>query len=291
MPIYNEIWAGPGRNVKRVDGQPQLTTKWYITIHNTSNDATARGEAGYATRRTDGVGAHYFIDNLEVLQSTDTDQCVGHVGSAQGNTRGISYEITGFNSWSRETWLVNVAWHQLAAVIARDCKQFGIPVRLLSIDQMRAFSSSLKGFVTHDMCRRAWGGTDHTDPGPGFPMDHLMALVSDQLNGEDMGWSEVTGDELNPGKVPAGRVLLGTNIAAFGAWNETKAIGAKVDVLADVIEKLADALNAGGGSIDTAAVLRGVDERLAAHRAAIEADTRDAVADLAEGGAAQVRAD
>lgn len=231
MPTYEEIWAGPGRNVKRVNGQPQITSKWYITIHNTSNNATARAEANYAKVRTDGVGAHYFIDNIEVLQSTDTDWCVGHVGSTQGNSRGISYEITGVNGWTREQWMANVAWKELAAVIARDCAQFGIPVRLLTLDQMRAFNSSNKGFVTHNMCRLAWGGTTHTDPGPNFPMDHLLALVGQHLNGDDMeptdkvgyatnasrsygqGWTDAF--NLRDWEIGAGKLVPG---AAEGQW-------------------------------------------------------------------------
>src|SRR5687767_970607 len=115
MPIYYEMWAGPGRNVKRSDGVPIRRDKWYLTIHNTSNDASARDEASYAQRRTDGVGSHYYCDDVEVLQSNDTDLCVGHVGSTQGNDRGLCYEITGVNGWSREQWLSNVAWGKLAA--------------------------------------------------------------------------------------------------------------------------------------------------------------------------------
>lgn len=64
-----------------------------------------------------------------------------------------------------------------------------------------------------------------------------------------------------------------------------------VIALKSVVEQLADIIRQGGGSADTAAILRGVDERLAEQRSAIEADTRDAVADLAEGGASAVRAD
>jgi hypothetical protein len=53
-----------------------------------------------------------------------------------------------------------------------------------------------------------------------------------------------------------------------------------------VIATLANAVNSAGGSVDTAAVLAGIDVRLAA----LAAEQRDAVADLGEGGAAQVRA-
>lgn len=52
------------------------------------------------------------------------------------------------------------------------------------------------------------------------------------------------------------------------------------------IEALAAAINAGGGNVDTAAILA----RLDALQRALTAETRDAVADLGEGGAAQVRA-
>lgn len=59
-------------------------------------------------------------------------------------------------------------------------------------------------------------------------------------------------------------------------------------------EALREALAAvasAGGSVDVAAILAGVDARVAAAVVEIQAETRDAVADLGEGGAQQVRAD
>lgn len=190
MPIYEEIWAGPGRNYKKVDSDgdgarddPMLRAKWYVTIHCTANDASARDEADYAKVRTDGTGSHYYADDVEVLQSTDTSRCVGHVGSDEGNERGLSYEITGVTGWTRQQWLDNVEWGKLAAAMARDCLFFGIPPVLLTHDQMRAFNAQNKGFITHNMARIVWGGTTHTDPGPNFPMDHLLGLVANALGG------------------------------------------------------------------------------------------------------------
>lgn len=289
MPVYDEIWDGPGRNVKRVNGQPQATAKWYVTIHNTSNDATAAQEADYAKVRTDGVGAHYFIDNRQVLQSTNTDYCVGHVGSEQGNSRGISYEITGVNAWTRQQWLTNVAWDQLAAVIARDCAHFGIPVRLLTIDQMRAYNSSTKGFITHNMARLAWGGTTHTDPGPNFPMDHLLALVGGDEMFEQTDRNTATADTWRLLTVlenrPAAEYHLAGEPAPRSEPNQLKA--------------QLDRIEAKGGvtltPADLAAIVAGVAEALSpvivAQTAAIDANTTDAVADLGEGGAAKVRND
>lgn len=62
-----------------------------------------------------------------------------------------------------------------------------------------------------------------------------------------------------------------------------------VIALKSVVEQLAEVIRQGGGSVDTVGILAGVDERLAAHRAAVGADTRDAVADGFERGAAGVR--
>lgn len=62
---------------------------------------------------------------------------------------------------------------------------------------------------------------------------------------------------------------------------------AKLDALIVAFTTLATAITDAGGSVDTAAILAGVDERLAV----LAAEQRDAVADLGEGGAAQVRAD
>lgn len=173
MARYNSIWDGPGRNYsKDSDGDPIRTRKEYIVIHNTSNDGTAEEEASYAKRRTDSVSSHYYVDNNSIRQSLDTDWRAWHVGSDEGNDAGISYEITGTNGKSRSWWLANVAWTKLIAQIRMDCDVHGIVPRALTIGQIQ--DGSMSGIITHDQARRAWGGTDHTDPGENFPMDHLI---------------------------------------------------------------------------------------------------------------------
>lgn len=155
--------------------------KRYIIIHNTANDATARGEADYAKRRTDGVSSHYYGDSVELIQSLNTSYGANHVGSSTGNNYGISYEFTGTNGKSYPWWSSNLAWDKVVTNMALDCQDWGIPARLLTIDQMRDGKS--KGFATHDMARQAWGGTTHTDPGPNFPLDFLIANVGAAMAG------------------------------------------------------------------------------------------------------------
>lgn len=81
----------------------------------------------------------------------------------------------------------------------------------------------------------------------------------------------------------ARRISAGTSL--LGAFDALGRVEIKLDTLLTAVGKI------GTSDPGVAAILAGMDERLAAHRAAVEADTRDAVADAAEGGAAQVRAD
>jgi hypothetical protein len=74
---------------------------------------------------------------------------------------------------------------------------------------------------------------------------------------------------------------------AYFARQFAKRAATESAALRTVIEGLAAVIERAGGSADTAAILAGVDERLAR----LAAEQRDAVADLGEGGAAQVRAD
>lgn len=170
MPIYRDIYDGPPKGYDSNEYH-----KRYIVVHNTANDAPARNEASYAQRRTDSVSSHYYADDERVIQSLDTDKTAWHVGSRTGNRYGISYECTGTNAKSTTWWKANLAWPQLAACIARDCAHWGITPQLLSIDDIKRGKRT--GIITHNQARLAWGGTDHTDPGPNFPMDYLVALV------------------------------------------------------------------------------------------------------------------
>lgn len=155
--------------------------KYGIAIHNTSNDASAESEASYATRRTDGISAHFYADSDSVIQSLDTDARAGHAGSSNGNNHAVAVEITGINGWSRAQWLAGVAWPLLGRVLAEVCRRYGIAVRRASVAEMGA-NPRVRAFYGHDDMRQAWGGTTHTDPGPNFPWDRLFEAVSAALS-------------------------------------------------------------------------------------------------------------
>lgn len=168
--------------------------KFGMAIHNTSNDATDTQEASYATRRTDGVSSQFYVDKDSVTQSLDTRARAGHAGSRNGNENSISWEITGANGWSRQQWLNNVAWDKMgkamAYLILNDPDFKGFEVRRASVREMQ-INPKVKAFYGHDDMRRAWGGTDHTDPGPNFPWDRLFQAVNKYLEGNDMDLNDL----------------------------------------------------------------------------------------------------
>ncbi|GAB3847297.1 hypothetical protein GCM10029963_28510 [Micromonospora andamanensis] len=154
--------------------------KRYIAIHNTSNDASPKGEASYAKRRTDKVSSHFYADPKTVVQSLDTKFDAWHAGSTTGNRHAISWELTGGNSWSEAYWRTVI--DRIAPVLADVCREHEITPRWLTRDEAR--DGKTTGFVTHDDMRRFWGGTTHTDPGPNFPRAYLIAAVKRELAGD-----------------------------------------------------------------------------------------------------------
>lgn len=179
-------------------------TKTGVAIHNTANNASAKAEADYATRRSDSVSSHFYVDKTDVIQSLDTAVKAWHAGSTEGNTQAIAFELVGTNDKSRDWWLANIAWGPLGKVLATLCRTYGIEVRRASPTEMSK-NPKVKAFYGHNDMRLAWGGTTHTDPGANFPWDHLFEVVRDEMGGTDMDVDDI----LNADKVP-NRVNPGT---------------------------------------------------------------------------------
>jgi N-acetyl-anhydromuramyl-L-alanine amidase AmpD len=160
--------------------------KFGIAIHATANTASDTNEAAYATRRPDGTSTHLYVDGDSVTQSLDTTAKAGHAGSGNGNENAYAIEITGLTAWTREQWIARVAWAELgrclAWLIRNDPDLAGFEVRRAGIAEMRS-NPKIKAFYGHNDMRLAWGGTDHTDPGPNFPWERLLQAVNAALDG------------------------------------------------------------------------------------------------------------
>jgi len=120
---------------------------------------------------------------------------------------------------------------------ARDVKKWNIPVRHLTVTEVR---SGVKGFCGHVDITRAFpadGGT-HTDPGPNFPWTRFLNMVRAELApppppeqekpvtqpaDETVKVSKTTGSELFEPDLPAGTVVQEDTLLQLAAIHSQRA--------------------------------------------------------------------
>lgn len=159
-------------------GQPTL-----IVIH--SLEAPARRGLAYdlATGwlQNAGVSPHAITDPGETVDTCSESLVGWHCGN--GNRVGIGLEVTGYAAWSFDQWTSGDAFAAVrldAKRAAEAAKRHGIPIRWLSLSQIR---NGERGFCTHADISATLGGTNHTDPGRGFPYAIFMQMVQQWTDG------------------------------------------------------------------------------------------------------------
>lgn len=118
---------------------------------------------------------HVGVDNdSEVRSVRDADTAYAAKGA---NTRGLHIEHAGRASQTAEQWRD----HFSDAMLARSAKiahlwhrEFDIPVRRLTVDQVRRYEP---GFTDHATVEKAFPSSGHWDPGPNFPWAYYLDLV------------------------------------------------------------------------------------------------------------------
>lgn len=152
-----------------------------IVIHSTEGHEHTRAAedgASYDQRRTDGTSTHYFVDPdtaVQCVYTTDT----AHTARRKGNRIGIQYELCGKAGQSAAQWdddASNAILRRAAKIAAVDAKRYGIPIRKLSPEEVRAGKS---GFCGHVDITKAFPEDrgSHTDPGKNFPWTEFLTLV------------------------------------------------------------------------------------------------------------------
>lgn len=138
-------------------------------------------------RSGDRGSYHLGIDSdaLTVRQVND----IGGTWSVgnRGNNEAIHLCAAGSTAyWTRTQWLAKPKLlDQLAAVTAHSALLYGIPIRKIDREQVRAGAWGITG---HWDWSKAYGGSSHWDPGGyedtagGFPWDHFIQLVQQHAN-------------------------------------------------------------------------------------------------------------
>jgi N-acetyl-anhydromuramyl-L-alanine amidase AmpD len=154
-------------------GQPRL-----VVIHSMEcpvETGRARSVAQwFAGPTSPQASAHYMVDPGEVWCGVKPPATAWHVGSANTYSGGasIGIEQTGY-AYSTDWW-EPVALQQLDRIVdlaGSLCDRYQIPRRWLGVAELRAGQA---GISTHGLCTAAGIGTDHTDPGPNWPVDEFM---------------------------------------------------------------------------------------------------------------------
>lgn len=196
------IWAGPPRAYGTGrDGKAVRLSVIHYTAGSESRSSAENG-AAYDKTRTDGTSCHVFHDPdssvQEVLRKDRSNSAF-----SKGNRLGIHHELCG-TAQTRAQWLDEasdaILW-RAARAVAKDCQDFGLEPRRLSVSEVRAawysFPNGPRGICGHVDITRAFpedGGT-HTDPGDGFPWDVFLARVNQLLNTTTSGDDDMTPEQ------------------------------------------------------------------------------------------------
>lgn len=195
--------------------------KW-IVWHSTESKEVVGGAyniaAAWFGRKTSRVSAHIVVDDgadrrypdgvIECVKPGDT---AWHAANA--NAGGYGVEIVGKAGQGADAWSDP---YSLAAIrnacrwIASNPSLAHIPARWLTDSQLR---NGDPGHTVHSQCSRVLGGTNHTDPGAGFPYTYVM---------EQLRAAQPTGGPTVTASAPVARTTLragytGRNVSALQA--------------------------------------------------------------------------
>lgn len=123
-------------------------------------------ESGSYNRLVD-TGANVLIENTDDWQTWSTGN--------KGNDILLHLSFVFYAAATREEWL---KYDDMLRAGAREAAEW---VRKYNFPVRKVTAAELPGFVGH-ADTRVWGGTDHTDPGAGFPWDVFLEYVRQELN-------------------------------------------------------------------------------------------------------------
>jgi N-acetyl-anhydromuramyl-L-alanine amidase AmpD len=137
--------------------------------------AAERCAAYFASVTKPQVSAHYCVDSDSVVQ------CVPEADTAftapGANHDGVHIEMAGYARQTAAEWAdpYSVAMLDRTALLVADiCKRHDLPAQL--VDESGLLGGT-KGITTHAFVSRAFKRSNHTDPGPSFPMEKFLQAV------------------------------------------------------------------------------------------------------------------
>jgi hypothetical protein len=155
-----------------------------VVIHSTEG-RTAAGAAAWFQNPASKGSAHKVVDDKECYRTVPDD--VIAYAAPPLNSEGLQLEIAGFAGWRRRDWLVarlvpgsgrrqvlRASLDKAARATAKWCHLYRLPPRFRGV---RALRRGKEGVTFHRTVSAAFGQSDHSDPGLGFPKRQFMRHV------------------------------------------------------------------------------------------------------------------
>ena len=169
-------------NARYHSGPRRLSQIKYFVIHTAEAEAPKTGaeNVGRYMESQNARGSTHFGVDINSTQRYLPDSIVAW-GAPPLNISGLHVECLGHARYNRKKWLTDYApmFERLGWLIANRCRKYEIPMKLLTIDQLRrkGITPQVGGITTHADINQVWDDSDHWDPGKNFPLDVVMAWV------------------------------------------------------------------------------------------------------------------
>lgn len=125
------------------------------------------------------VSSQVGIDNKPGVIGEYVHPNNGSWAAAEFNMAGAQAELCAFAEWSSGEWADHGAMlHNLARWLAEESARYGIPLVKLDAGAAQGSGRGVAGHV--DLGAR---GSNHWDPGPGFPWGDVIALANEYAGG------------------------------------------------------------------------------------------------------------
>lgn len=180
------------RNLGSLIPRPRVGALQLGVLHGTvSSDIPGtrdlQGIVGYWCGPNAGGLAHAVVDKEGYSAFTvDTAFRAPHVGTMNGVSVGIEIVSTVPGWLQRLYWRPRtVQLHETARWIAGINKVYGLPIREAVVTKDGEVTRT--GWTTHRVLGQLGLGTDHTDPGPFFPMAKVLKIAQWY---QDNGWED-----------------------------------------------------------------------------------------------------
>lgn len=145
-----------------------------LVLHSTENDCrdgVARQVAQFFATQDDSnpTSAHYVVGPDETIQCVKDEDIAWHAPPA--NEHGIGIEMVGRAKFSEDEWTSCGLVDRVAALLGALAVKWNVP---LSFVDAAGLLAGKRGVTSHAEVAKAFHKTDHTDPGPGFPVAELL---------------------------------------------------------------------------------------------------------------------